>query len=143
MVDGGGSSAGEGWGIDDDLMVVPVRLEEGRSGLLPAMSLLQLDRGPLSGRTARHCDDGFRTATQAWRSGATSASGRAGPDRGVGPVLDRGCTVGSRTHGGQVEGVLCQAGPRRGEETLTGGSHVTATFQFKSNSKTKWHRKNS
>jgi hypothetical protein len=46
MVDGGGSSAGEGWGIDDDLMVVPVRLEEGRSGLLPVMSLLQLDRAP-------------------------------------------------------------------------------------------------
>jgi hypothetical protein len=38
-------------------------------------------------------------------SGAGSASGqRAGPDRGVGPVLDRGRPVGSRTHGGQVEG---------------------------------------
>jgi hypothetical protein len=45
-VDGGGSSAGEGWGIDGDLMVVPVRLEEGWSGLLPEASLPQLDRAP-------------------------------------------------------------------------------------------------
>jgi hypothetical protein len=43
-VDGGGSSAGEGWGISGDLVVVPVRLEEGRSGWLPAASLPQLDR---------------------------------------------------------------------------------------------------
>jgi hypothetical protein len=33
-----------------------------------------------------------------------SASGRAGPDRSVGPVLDRGRAAGSRTRGGQVEG---------------------------------------
>jgi hypothetical protein len=61
-------------------------------------------REPLGGHTARCCGDGFRTVTQAWRSDAGSASGRAGPDRGVGPVLDRGHAVGSRTRGGQVEG---------------------------------------
>jgi hypothetical protein len=43
-VDGGGSSAGAGRGIGGDLVVVPVRLEEGRSGLLPATSLPQLER---------------------------------------------------------------------------------------------------
>jgi hypothetical protein len=36
MVDGGGSTAGEGRCVSGDLMVVPVRLEEGRSGLLPS-----------------------------------------------------------------------------------------------------------
>jgi hypothetical protein len=45
-VDGGGSSVGEGRGIDGDLMVVPVRLEEGRSGLLPTVSLSRLDWAP-------------------------------------------------------------------------------------------------
>jgi hypothetical protein len=40
------------------------------------------------------------------RGGAArvALSGRAGPDRGGVPVLDRGCAVGSRTRGGQVEG---------------------------------------
>jgi hypothetical protein len=58
----------------------------------------------LGGRTVRRYGDSFRTVTQAWRSGAGSASGRAGPDRGVGPVLDRGHAVRSRMCGGQVEG---------------------------------------
>jgi hypothetical protein len=58
----------------------------------------------LGGRTVRRYGDGFRTVTQAWRSGAGSASGRASPDRGVGPVLDRGRAVRSRMCGGQVEG---------------------------------------
>jgi hypothetical protein len=44
VVDGGGSSVREGWGVDSDLAVVPVRLEEGRSGLLSAASLPRLDR---------------------------------------------------------------------------------------------------
>jgi hypothetical protein len=58
-----------------------------------------------------------------------SASGhRAGPDRGIGLVLDRGRAVGSMTCGGQVEAGRLQAGPGHGEETLTGGSHVTAIF---------------
>jgi hypothetical protein len=39
VVDGGGSSAGKGRGIDDDLVVVPVRLEEGWSSSLPVASL--------------------------------------------------------------------------------------------------------
>jgi hypothetical protein len=43
-VNGGGSSAEAGRGIGGDLVVVPVRLEEGRSGLLPATSLPQLER---------------------------------------------------------------------------------------------------
>jgi hypothetical protein len=46
LINVGGSSAGEGRGTGDDLMVVPVRLEEGRSGLLPAASLPQLDQAP-------------------------------------------------------------------------------------------------
>jgi hypothetical protein len=32
-------SVGEGQGVGDDIMVVPVRLEEGQSGSLPAASL--------------------------------------------------------------------------------------------------------
>jgi hypothetical protein len=55
-------------------------------------------REPLGGRTARRCSDGLRTATQVWRSGAGSAFGRAGSNRSVGPVLDRGRAAGSRMH---------------------------------------------
>jgi hypothetical protein len=45
----------------------------------------------------RHADNGCRARG--------SASGhKVGPDRDVGPVLDCGRAVGSRTRGGQVEG---------------------------------------
>jgi hypothetical protein len=124
VVDGGGSSAGEGRGIYGDLVVVPVSLEEGRSGLLPTASLPQVDRAlacspggrqlallveeevagaarwPDSEALRRRPSDGNLGVEE--RRG--SASGRAGPDRSVGPVLDRGRAAGSRTRGGQVEG---------------------------------------
>jgi hypothetical protein len=53
MIDGGGSSAGEGRGIGGDLVVVPVRLDGGRSGSLPTASLPQLDWVPTGSPSGR------------------------------------------------------------------------------------------
>jgi hypothetical protein len=103
-------------------VVVPIRLEEGRSGLLPAASLPQLDRaqacshgGPQLTLLAEEKVVGAARwpdseAMWRWPSNGDpgveerrgSASGRAGPDGGVGPILDRGHAAGSRTRGGQV-----------------------------------------
>jgi hypothetical protein len=93
----------------------------GRSGSLPATSLPQLDRAPAGSPGGRQLtlrtEEEVAGATQ-WLDGealrrrpsdgdtgveeqrGVALPGRADPDRGVGPVLDHGRAVGSRTHGG-------------------------------------------